>query len=106
MDWVTELREGFERLLRGGAQLVRFAAETGPQGELGREFNALAAELNGVDPGALTRERLHALRNRLAGILAAVHVLGQELGAEQQAELKRVIEEARRVDAALRARRS
>lgn len=106
MDWVSELREGFERLRQGGAQPVRFAAEAGPRGELGREFNALAAELNGVDSSELTRERLHALRNRLAGILAAVHVLGQELGAEQQVQLKKVIEEARRVDAALRARRS
>lgn len=108
-DWVSELCRGFRQLPVPGAQTgeatsVSFANREDTVGELGREFNALAAELNATVPNGPSRERVHTLRNRLAGILAALQVLGMgtDLSPEQQTQLQDVVEEARRLDATLR----
>lgn len=86
---------------------VSFADREDTVGEVGREFNTLAAELGRTAPQGLSREQAHALRNRLAGILAALHVLeaGGGLDAEQRARLGDVVQEARTLDATLRAGR-
>lgn len=107
MDWVTELREKFEQVRGGGGAVsVSFAARPDLIGELGREFNALAGELAPIPPPALTREQAHSLRNHLAGLLAALHVLkeGGTLSADEQQRLAEVVEEARALDTSLRAR--
>ena len=103
MDWVSELRQGFRALPAGAVPSVSFAARGDTIGEVGREFNALAAELS-RSAGEITREQAHSLRNRLAGILAALHVLGAtgELTPAQQTALQETVEEARRLDATLR----
>jgi signal transduction histidine kinase len=105
MDWVSELRQGFRALPAGAVLSVSFADRSDTIGEVGREFNALAAELGRMPPNEMSRERAHALRNRLAGILAALHVLNATgaLDPAQQAALQETVEEAKRLDAALRA---
>ena len=105
MDWVSELRQGFRALPAGVVPSVSFADRGDTIGEVGREFNALAAEL--ARPGGeMTREQAHRLRNRLAGILAALYVVGATgaLDPAQQAALQETVEEAKRLDAGLRAR--
>lgn len=107
MDWVTELREKFQQVRGQGGQVsVSFATRSDLVGELGREFNALADELGPVRAQALTREQAHNLRNRLAGVLAALHVLQEAgtLSADEQQRLQEVVEEARALDSNLRAR--
>lgn len=106
MSWITELREGFGALHAGGQPRVAFASREDTVGELGREFNALAAGLEQAGPNGLSREQTHTLRNRLAGILAALHVLRDsgELAAEEQAALSQVLGTARQLDARLRSR--
>lgn len=108
MDWVSELRHGFRQLPTGQAAGVSFADREDAIGDVGREFNALAAALGEAGPGGLGREQVHALRNRLAGILAALHVLraGEELSSEQEEELRDVVEAARKLDAAWRGGRA
>ncbi len=105
MDWVSELRQGLRALPAGAVSPVSFAERGDTIGEVGREFNALAAELGRMPAGEVGRERAHSLRNRLAGILAALHVLAAtgELTAAQQAALPETVEEAKRLDATLRA---
>ena len=105
MDWVSELRQGFRALPAGGVLSVSFADRSDTIGEVGSEFNALAAELGRMPPGDLSRERAHALRNRLAGILAALHLVGATgaLDPAQQAALQETVEEGKRLDATLRA---
>lgn len=107
MDWLAELRDKFQRVRAGQAPSpVSFAGRSDTVGELGREFNHLTAELEHAGLGRLTREQVHALRNHLAGILAALQVLGAdgELTGEEQARLQEVIEQARGLDLTLRAR--
>ena len=105
MDWVSELRQKFRQLptQAGAVTPVSFGDRDDTVGELGREFNTLAAELSRITPRELTREQAHGLRNRLAGILAALHVLEAEgtLSPDQRRQLREVVEEARRMDAAL-----
>ncbi len=105
MSWAAELRQGFNRLQSGRHPRVGFADRTDTVGEIGREFNALAAGLEQAGANGLTREQAHDLRNRLAGILAALHVL-KESGAltnDQQAALSQALAEARQLDTRLRA---
>lgn len=106
MSWVTELREAFSRLRAREHAHVGFVELGGTVGELGREFNALAETLAQGSANGLTRAEAHALRNRLAGILAALHVLREsdELAAAEKDTLGRILEEAKDLDASLRAR--
>jgi hypothetical protein len=106
MDWAGELREAFDRLCAGQEARVEFSARTDRVGTLGQEFNALAVELEGLTVDDLTRERAHGLRNRLAGILAALHVLrmSNELTREEQTALEQVVESARQLDERFRKR--
>ena len=102
MNWAEELRKAFERLDAGEAAQVAFAGRDGFEGELGHDFNEFAAEICELPAGALSREERHRLRNRLAGILAAVHVLGADEGAELNAEnLAALVDAAKRIDARL-----
>jgi len=103
MGWVEELRQAFGRLQAGGPAQVSFAARSDVVGELGREFNALATELAETGDDRYTREQAHRLRNRLAGILAVLHVQS-EVGAlttEEQRLLQELLAEARFLDARL-----
>jgi len=106
MDWAGELREAFGRLRAGEQARVGFASRVDRIGELGQEFNALAEDLRSPGLDALTRERAHGLRSRLAGILAALHVLrmSDELTSEEQRTLAQVVETARQLDERLRKR--
>lgn len=109
VDWASELREGLQQLLRpGGTIAVSFAARADVVGELGREFNALAAEWTAAAPNGLSRAQAHALRNRLAGLLAALHVLATTggLSAPEQGELEEAVEAGRRLDTLLRGGRA
>ncbi len=102
MNWAEELRRAFERLDAGEAAQVDFAGRDEFEGELGGDFNEFAAEIGGLPPGPLPREERHRLRNRLAGILAAVHVLGNGEGAELNAEdLAALVDAAKRIDVRL-----
>ena len=104
MGWVEELRQAFGRLRTGGPAQVSFAARSDVVGELGREFNALASELADSGEDRYTREQAHRLRNRLAGILAVLHVQSEagELAAEEQSALKELLSEAKSLEARLR----
>lgn len=104
MSWIVELCQAFSQLQAGGTARVSFATREDTVGELGREFNALAAALRETGSNGLSRERAHRLRNQLAGILAALHVLGEagELTAEEQAGLRQLRREAQKLDACLR----
>jgi len=103
MDWIAELHQAFNDLEAGASAHVSFSARPGAVGELGREFNALADGLE-KPPAADTRERFHRLRNQLAGILAALHVLREtaELSSEERASLALVLEEGKRLESRLR----
>ena len=103
MDWIAELRQAFNQLEAGASAHVSFSARPGTVGELGREFNALADGLE-KPPAADARERFHRLRNQLAGILAALHVLREtaELSSEERATLAQVLEEGKRLESRLR----
>ena len=105
MSWMSELRQGFNRLQSGRNPRVDFSDRTDTVGEIGREFNALAAGLEHLGANGLTREQAHSLRNRLAGILAALHVLMETtaLNDDQQAALSQALAEARQLDTRLRA---
>lgn len=104
MSWMSELRQGFNRLQSGRHPRVDFADRSDTVGEIGREFNALAAGLEQGGANGLTREQAHSLRNRLAGILAALHVLKESgaLTANEQATLSQTLAEARQLDPRLR----
>lgn len=106
MSWTSELRQAFAALRAGVPTRVAFAARNDRVGDLGREFNRLADALAQKGPGAFTREQAHALRNRLAGLLAVVHVLRVtgELSSEEVEALAHAVEEAKQLDAQLRAR--
>lgn len=109
MEWLAELREGFRRIRQAqAAARVSFAARANGIGEIGREFNALAEALEQQGSNRLAREQVHRLRNRLAGILAALHVLGEGSagGPGQADQLEHIVEEARKLDQELLARRS
>ena len=102
MNWVEELQRAFVRLDGGDSVQVGFAEHDGFEGELGQDFNEFAEEIGGLSPGPLSREERHRLRNRLAGILAAVHVLGSGEGAAPNGnELAKLAEAAKRIDARL-----
>lgn len=105
MNWAMELREAFARLAAGETATVSFAGRPGMTGEVGREFNALAGALRQTGAQPLTRDQAHALRNRLAGILAAVHMLGDTavLTDEEQGAVKQALQEAQKLDARLQA---
>lgn len=112
MSWATELTEALGRLASGPAgggagqrPQVSFTTGDSTVAEVGREFNLLAAELTSAPPGALTRELRHRLRNRLAGILAAVTVLRETGGCtpDEQAALEPLRAAAQRLDARLKA---
>ena len=99
MNWAEELQRAFMRLDKGEAVRVAFAERDGFEGELGQDFNEFAEEIRGLPAGPLTREERHRLRNRLAGVLAAVHVLGSEESAEPGGnELAKLAEAAKRID--------
>lgn len=104
MDWIAELRQAFDQLESGGRPQVTFSQMPGLAGELARDFNALAEGLETPAPAPEARERFHRLRNQLAGILAAVHVLREtmELNPEQRAALAHVLEEGKKLEARLR----
>jgi len=104
MGWIVELRQAFNELEAGGRPRVRFSASPGTVGELGRGFNALADALENPAAAPDARERFHRLRNQLAGILAALHVLGEttELSPEERATLAQVLEEGKKLEARLR----
>lgn len=107
MSWAAELCRAFRELHAGGRPRVGFAGRDDTVGDVGRAFNALAAELEQVGANGLTRAHAHRLRNRLAGILAALHLLAESgaLTADQQAGLQEIIQEARTLEtAALRPR--
>lgn len=100
-DWVAELRRAFGQLQAGGQPQVSFAAREDAVGELGREFNSLALGWEASAAAEESRERAHRLRNQLAGILAALHVL-KETGSftpDEQASLGQLLEEAKKLDA-------
>ena len=102
MNWAEELQRAFVQLDRGEVVRVAFAEHDGFEGELGQDFNEFAEEIGGLPPGPLSREERHRLRNRLAGILAAVHVLGSGAGAAPNGdELAKLAEAAKRIDARL-----
>jgi signal transduction histidine kinase len=105
MGWAEELRQAFERLGRGEAARVEFGARADRAGEIGREFNALADGLTARGTNSLTREEVHRLRNRLAGLLAALHVLAETSGADEaeRVALKQAAQAAQALDARLRA---
>ena len=104
MDWVSELRQGFRALPAGVVPSVSFADRGDTIGEVGREFNALASELADSGEDRYTREQAHRLRNRLAGILAVLHVQSEagELAAEEESALKELLSEAKSLEARLR----
>ncbi len=104
MSWAVELREAFAQLQSGGAVQVGFAGREGLEGELGCELNAFSEELLRSPGDNLSREQRHGLRNRLAGILAAVHVLRETTGltAEDREVLQQTLEQAKALDARLR----
>lgn len=106
MSWVAELRAAFSQVQVGGCPRVAFADREDTVGELGREFNALAAGLEQASPQGLTREQAHSLRNRLAGILAVLQLLREsgDLTRPDQAAVQEVFENARHLDARLRPR--
>lgn len=101
-EWAQELRQALAGLTRGASPRVGFADREDLVGELGREFNALSAELQHTQGDSLSRERAHRLRNRLAGLLAALHVLKESAG--QPAVCEEAIALARELDARLRGR--
>ena len=103
MSWVVELREAFAQLQSGGLVRVGFAGREGLEGELGSELNAFSEELLRSPDDNLSREQRHDLRNRLAGILAAVHVLREttDLTAEDKEVLQQTLEQAKALDARL-----
>ncbi len=105
MSWAAELRQAFDRLEARQPSRVGFSDRAGPVGEVGREFNALAADLEHRPSEGLSRDQAHRLRNRLAGILAALQVLeaSGELSAEENRAVSRVLATARQLDARLRA---
>jgi hypothetical protein len=104
MSWAVELREAIAQLQSGGAVQVGFAGVAGLEGELGRELNTFSEELRRMPGDNLNREQRHDLRNRLAGILAAVHVLREtaDLATEDREVLQQALEEAKALDARLR----
>lgn len=104
VDWVAELRQAFGRLRAGQEAHVSFIRREDTVGEIGRAFNALAAELGQATSQQRTRAQIHALRNRLAGILAALHVWRETAGvsATEAAALGELLEEAKKVDADLK----
>jgi hypothetical protein len=104
MGWMGELRAAFSQLLAGTCPQVSFSERGDTVGEVGREFNALAALVDRIGTGEASREVVHGARNHLAGILAAVHVFGEtnELSGEDKSALTELLQEARELDARLR----
>lgn len=103
MGWATELQNAFQRLETGQPVRVEFAGRPGLEGELGRELNNFAEQWRKLPPGDLSRELRHSLRNRIAGILAAVHVLREtsQLPEQDQEALRQSLEVAQKLDARL-----
>ena len=106
MNWTLELRQAFAALRAGRPVRVEFAGQPGKVGEIGQEFNQLAAALEQRGANGWSREQAHALRNRLAGILAVLHVLRitAPLSPEEQDTLGTIVLEAKELDTQLRAR--
>lgn len=104
MGWMGELCVAFGELLAGHRPQVSFSEREDTVGEVGREFNALAALVDRMGTGDASRDVVHGARNHLAGILAAVHVFGEtnELSGEERNALTGLLEEARKLDAQLR----
>lgn len=106
MSWTLELRQALAALRAGHAARVEFGGQPGKVGEIGQEFNQLAAALEQRGPNGWSREQAHALRNRLAGLLAALHVLRitAPLSPEEQDALSAIVLDAKELDSQLRAR--
>jgi signal transduction histidine kinase len=105
VTWTTELRQAFAALRAGRPARVAFDARNDRIGDLGREFNRLADDVAARGPEGFTREQAHALRNRLAGILAVLHVLRLTgaSGPEEEEALAQVAADAKELDTRLRA---
>ena len=105
VNWTSELRQAFAALRAGTPARVSFAARDDRVGDVGREFNRLADALSRRDPGGFNREQAHALRNRLAGVLAVLHVLRVtgEVSSEEEETLAHALADAKELDAQLRA---
>jgi len=105
VSWTSELRQAFAALRAGAPARVSFAARDDRVGDVGREFNRLADALARCGPGGLTREQAHSLRNRLAGVLAVLHVLRVtgEVTTEEEETLAHALADAKELDAQLRA---
>jgi signal transduction histidine kinase len=105
VSWTTELRQAFAALRAGRPARVRFDARDDRVGELGREFNRLADALAQKAPDGFSREQAHALRNRLAGLLAVLHVLRVtgDTNPEEEEALAGIVAEAKELDTQLRA---
>jgi hypothetical protein len=105
VNWTAELKDAFAALRAGRPARVTFDARDDRLGDLGREFNRLADAVAQKGPDGFTREQAHALRNRLAGILAVLHVL-RLTGAsspEDEEALARIVADAKELDTRLRA---
>ena len=104
MSWAGELRDALRRLGQGAPGRVDFTGRGELVEELGREFNDFTGEMGRLPAGPLSRDQRHALRNRLAGILAAVHVLRESGGlAEGEEEaVRQSLIEAEKIDLRLR----
>ncbi|HXE74750.1 MAG TPA: hypothetical protein VNN18_03800 [Candidatus Xenobia bacterium] len=106
MSWTLELRQAFAALRAGRPARVEFTGQPGKVGEIGEEFNQLAAALVERGANGWSREQSHALRNRLAGLLAMLHLLRltAPLTPEELDTLGTIVLEAKELDAQLRAR--
>lgn len=98
------MRVAFGELRAGQRPQVSFSGRQDTVGEVGREFNALAALVDRMGAGEASREVVHGARNHLAGILAAVHVFVEtnDLSGEERNALAGLLEEARKLDLQLR----
>jgi len=106
LSWTLELRQALAALRAARSARVEFAGQSGKVGEVGEQFNHLAAALAGGGADGWSREQAHALRNRLAGLLAMLHVLRLTvpLTTEEVDTLGTIVLEAKELDAQLRAR--
>ena len=104
VSWTTELRRAFAALRAGEPARVAFDARDDRVGEVGREFNRLADALAQKGADGFSREQAHALRNRLAGILAVLHLLRvtTDVSPEEGETLARIVAEAKELDTQLR----
>jgi len=107
MSWAGELRQAFVRLQAGERPRLRLGEGDTTREEIGAEFNALVEDMENMKAKGAARGDVHRARNRLAGILAALHLMdegGERLGEEESTSINDVIEEARKLDGQLRQR--